>query len=145
MYSHKHGTISITPIEGPNAGKKIVCRSNTKASFDPAQKTTYGKGANGKNVFIAEGSPEPKLTMDFSSGEESTRIAMFCGRGNRCTISHVYKTPNLPLMSYRHRHAKISSGGGYDSDDGAGVTGKLEWMMLDVDRKAGTGGWEVVI
>jgi hypothetical protein len=145
VYSHKHGTITITPIEGPNAGVKVVCRSNTKASFDPAQKTTYGKGSNGRNAYIAEGSPEPKLSMDFSSGEESTRIAMHCGRGNRCTITHVYKSPNLPLMAYTFHHAKISSGGGYDSDDGAGVTGKLEWMMLGVERRSGAGPREVVV
>jgi hypothetical protein len=83
--------------------------------------------------------------MDFSSGEESTRIAMHVGRGNKCTISHVYKTPGLPLMAYRYSRAQISSGGGYESDDGAGVTGKLEWMMLDVDRKAGAGAWEKVV
>ncbi len=145
MYSHKHGTIVLTPIEGPNAGKSVIARSNTKASFDPAQKTTYGKGSNGKNAYIAEGSPEPKFTMDCSSGEESTRISMHIGRGNRCTVSHVYKTPNLPLMAYKYENAKISSGGGYESDDGAGVTGKLEFMMLSVKRKAGTGAWEVVV
>ncbi len=145
MYSHKHGTVTITPIEGPNEGVKIVCRANTKVSFDPAQKTTYGKGSNGKNNFIAEGSPEPKLSLDFSSGEESTRIAAHIGAGNRCTISHVFKTSNLPLMAYRYRRALKSSGGGYDSDDGAGVTGKLEFMCLDVDRKTGTGGWKSVV
>lgn len=145
MYSHKHGTISITPVEGPNEGKKVVCRSNTKVSFDPGQKTTFGKGSNGRNAYIAEGSPEPKLTMDFSSGQESTQIAMHCGRGNRCTITHVFSSPNLPKMTYTYHLAKISSGGGYESDDSAGVNGKLEWMMLGVERQMGTGPREVVV
>lgn len=145
MYSNKHLTTTITPIEGPNKGKVFTVSTRTTGEFDPAQKTTYGKGSNGTIAFIAEGTPEPTLKINCSSGEEATRITMAVGRGNRCTISCVFASPTLPTLSYRMKFAKISKGGGWKSDDSAGVSGDLEFMMQQVDRKAGNGPWEKVV
>lgn len=145
MYSNKHLTTTITPIEGPNAGKTIVVLTRTTGEFDPNQKTTYGKGSGGTIAFIAEGTPEPSLKIACSSGEEATRVTMLIGRSNRCTISCVFASPTLPTLSYRMKFAKISKGGGWKSDDAAGVSGDLEFMMQQVDRKAGAGAWEKVV
>lgn len=145
MYSNKHLTTTITPIEGPNAGKKFVVLTRTTGEFDPAQKTTYGKGSGGTIAFIAEGTPEPMLKIACSSGEEATRICMAVGRGNRSTISCVFAHPNLPTLSYRMRGAKISKGGGWKADDSSGVSGDLEFMMTSADRKFNNGPWEKVV
>ena len=145
MYSNKHLTTTIVPIEGPSKGVTITVQTRTTGEFDPAQKTTYGKGSGGTIAFIAEGTPEPVLKMACSSGEEATRICMLIGRGNRCTISCVFASPTLPTLSYRMKFAKISKGGGWKSDDAAGVSGDIEFMMEKVDRKAGAGPWQKVV
>ena len=145
MYSNKHLTTTITPIEGPNAGTTYTVQTRTTGEFDPNQKTTYGKGSGGTIAFIAEGTPEPSLKIACSSGEEATRICMAVGRGNRATISCVFASPTLPTLSYRMHYAKISKGGGWKADDAAGVSGDLEFMMQKVERKAGSGAWQKVV
>lgn len=145
MYSNNHLTLTITPIEGPAARQKIVIQTRTTGEFDPNQKTSYGKGSGGTIAFIAEGTPEPSLKVNCSSGEEATRVAMLIGRHNRCTISAVFSAPNLPTLSYRMKYCKISKGGGWKADDAAGVSGDLEFMMQMVDRKAGAGAWQKVV
>jgi hypothetical protein len=133
-FSHSDGVVIITPIDGDNEGKDLVLESAPKGEFDPGGKSSYGKGLSQTPIFIATGSAEPKLSMDLSSGNEGWKVVNHVGgigNGSRCTISWVFRRDGVPTKRWKFVRAQLTNGGGFSSDEGSGVSGKLEWMLID--------------
>lgn len=139
-FSHQDGVCTITPTAGPNKGKDLVLQSAPKGEFDPGGKTSYGKGFSQTPIFIAVGAAEPKLSMDLSSGNEGWTVVDHVGGvgGYPCTVSWVFRRDGLETKAWRFVNCVLSNGGGFSSDEGSGVSGKLEWMLKDakLNRKS---------
>lgn len=147
-YSQKDGTFSVTAIEGHKKGVALVFRASEKEDFDPAYKTTYMKGP-GFIVGIAEGTAEPKLSIDASSAAhvQAVRSAAHnpkTGQKNRLTISHVFRRAGVGTMSWRFVRCKMSGGGGYSTGDD-GVKSKMEFMCEEVWCSINGGEFERVV
>ncbi len=130
--SQKDGTFSVTAIEGHKKGQKWTFRAATKEDFDPGAKLSYLKGP-GFIIGIAEGTSEPKLTLDADSAISVERVRSLShdpvtANCMRCTITHVFRRNGVGTLAYRFEEAKMSAGGGYASGDD-GVKSKMEWMM----------------
>lgn len=127
-YSHRDGRRVITPFMGPHAGQPLVLKSVMKVSFDPGGKTSYGKGCEQTPVYIIRGSVEPKLTFELSSADEAWAAVQWLNGigGSTFIASDVYQRPGFITRSWAFIGCELTTGGGYDSDDGSGVNGKLE-------------------
>ncbi len=131
-FSQKDGTLTYTALEGHRRGQTITFRAREKEDFDPGYKTSYLKGA-GYIVGIAEGTGEPKFTIDASdaSAVENVRDAAHdpkTGAAMRGTITHVFRRTGVGSLAYRYDRVKWSEGGGYASGDD-GVKSKMGFMM----------------
>lgn len=149
MFSQKDGRVQVHVEDGPAKGRDFEIISREKDSFDPGWKTTYGKGA-GVIVYVAEGTSEPKLSYDCSSAMEVARkvvtAAVYSHGGRmqkaRCTITHAFRR-NAQTLSYRFTGCKLSTGGGFDSDD-SGTKGKMEWMMERAEMSVNGGRYQII-
>jgi hypothetical protein len=147
-FSQKDGTFSITAIEGHKKGQKEVFRASEKEDFDPGYKTTYLKGP-GFIVGIAEGTGEPKLSIDASSSAHVQRVRSLAhnpqtGQKNRLTITHVFRRSGIGIMSWRFEECKMSGGGGYTTGDD-GVKSKMEFMIERAFCSVNGGAFERVV
>ncbi len=131
-FSQKDGVLTFTATEGHRRGQTITFRAREKEDFDPGYKTSYLKGA-GYIVGIAEGTSEPKFTIDASdaSAVENVRDAAHdptTGAALRGTLTHVFRRTGVGSLAYRYEEVKWSEGGGYSSGDD-GVKSKMGFMM----------------
>lgn len=139
MYSHKDGRLVLLPQIGAPTTKiaqPFLLKAGTKVTFDPGGKASYAKGFAGTPYAIVTGSAEPKLDIDVSDAKEVWDACAWCGGigAGPITVSHVFSRIGLPTTVFLFIGGVWETGGGYSSDDAAGVADKISFKVLDVWR-----------
>lgn len=138
-YSHKDGILSITPMPGSpsiHLLQPFRILSCVKASFDPGGKASYGKQFAQTPYAILTGSAEPKLEIELSDATESWQARDWVGGlgAQPFSVSHVFRRLSLPAENFLFLGCCWENGGGYDSDDGSGVTGKISIKLKNCEH-----------
>ncbi len=126
---------TITPESGPNKGKPFRVRSGTKVTVDPGIKATHQKGFGILPVFIADGTAEPKLTIDGVLEKEIRDIAEHVGKigGYSWTWATVMSRPGQTTRTISAKGCRFSGGMGLNLEEG-GASDKIDALCLDVEE-----------
>jgi len=132
-FSHSDLYLTITPTLGPRRGIDFPPDAVSKVSFDPGGKSSYMKGLAITPVAIVTGAAEPKLSLEISKAPEAWRISRHVGGlgGYPCTITCVYQRSGMVTVEWKFTNCKLETGGGFDSDDSAGVTSKMDFKLIN--------------
>lgn len=135
-FNHKDGIVTLTPqIGSPSTHilQPFRILSCVKASFDPGGKASYGKQFAQTPYAILTGSAEPKLEFELSDASEVWAARDWIGGvgAGPFIVSHVFRRLLIPTQAFLFLDCKWETGGGYSSDDGAGVTDKISIKLLD--------------
>jgi hypothetical protein len=135
-FSHKDGRLVMTPQPGAPTKRQLqpfVFKSVIKVSFDPGGKSSYGKGFDQVPYAILTGSAEPKLEIELSDAAEGWDARVWAGGvgAQPLLFSHVFARLGIPPQNFMFKGCSWENGGGYDSDDGAGVVTKISLKLLD--------------
>ena len=145
-FSDRDLHVFVTPGEGQAASQQFEVAARESCSMEIGDKLASLKGA-GIIVGIAQGTPEPKCSIDCTSILIAAQVdsAMHNpenGDAWEGTIQINFYRPGVGQLSYRLSGCKLSNGGGFDSKE-SGPTSKLEFMCTGVARSINGGSYEV--
>jgi hypothetical protein len=137
-FDHKNGRLGFFPQVGAPTIRILQpfqFLSVLKVSFDPGGKGKYGNQFSQLPYAVLTGSAEPKLEIELSDASEAWDARIWAGGigAKPLDFSHVFSRLGIGVpQNFLFTGACWVNGGGYDSDEGNGVTSKISVMCKDV-------------
>ena len=136
-FGHKDLTVTLTPTEGPNAGKPFTFDSAESCKLDAGEKAAAGKGLSVGPVYVVAVGAEPSGELKLSIADECTAAVKHLGHlGRRFTLDAVFRRTGLPTRAYKALGCSCDGGwGGFDSstDTPPSTTPKIKMTDLQID------------
>jgi hypothetical protein len=129
VYAHADGAVTVTPLEGDNAGVPFACKKVKSAEFDLGAASTKIEGFDISPDAIVATSATPTWNVELSAVGEAAALALHIGPGAvqiPCNVTYTLSRRGLPKTTYDVEGTLITKGiGGVKSDNGSAPNGSV--------------------
>lgn len=136
-FGHKDLTVTLTPVEGPNAGKPFTFGSAESVKMDAGEKAAAGKGLSVGPVYVVAVAAEPTGELKITIADECTSVVKHLGHlGVRFNLGATFKRRGMTTRVYQAIGCSCDGGwGGFDSgaDTPPSTSPKFKMTDLKVD------------